>query len=192
MKNTRPKEWLCLACCMVILGLMGCGGGATHEAEAEVHYLRYNFHYTTERNKVEGSVANYTSLPGHKILPYGSLVRVEPRGKTFNLIDEESGQKINVLAASRYLAGISLPEYFDLILSKTPVSYTDISEIDRKGISDGKPYAGMSKQGVMIALGYPCPHQTPSPDADEWYYWKNRFRSYAVNFENGIVVSSGY
>ena len=79
-----------------------------------------------------------------------------------------------------------------MILSKTPVSYTGLSEIDQKGISEGRPYKGMSKTGVMIALGYHCPSKTPSPEANVWYYWENRFDNYAVNFENGLVVSSGY
>ncbi len=139
-----------------------------------------------------GSVANYTDLPGHKILPYGSVVRVEPKGKTFNLIDEKSGEKINVIAKRSYLAGKSLSDYFDLILSKTPVRYSNISAIDSKGISEGKAHKGMSKNGIMIALGYPCPHRTSSPDADTWIYWTNRYRSFAVTFESGLVVSTGH
>jgi len=141
---------------------------------------------------MKGSIANYTSLPDHKILLYGSSVTITRSRNSFALIDEKSGRKIDVLAPSKYLAGKSLSDYLDLILSKTPVSYTDLSEIDRKGISEGKPYKGMSKKGVMIALGYPAPHRTASPDADVWYYWRNRYTNYAVNFENGIVASSGY
>ena len=160
--------------------------------DSETHYLKYNFHYTTEKGLIRGSIANYTSLPDHKILPYGSSVKTVRSRSGFALIDEDSGRKIDVLAPRKYLAGKSLSDYLDLILSKTPVSYTDLSEIDRKGISEGRPYKGMSKKGVMIALGYPAPHRTASPDADVWYYWKNRYANYAVNFENGIVASSGY
>jgi hypothetical protein len=192
MKNTLLKGLLLLACCVVIFGIIGCEESMQRSVGGETHYLKYNFHYTTEKGRIKGSIANYTSLPGHKILPYGSSVKIAGSRSGFALIDEDSGRKIDVLAPSKYLAGKSLSDYLDLILSKTPVSYTDLSEIDRKGISEGRPYKGMSKKGVMIALGYPAPHRTASPDTDEWYYWRNRYAKYAVNFENGIVATSGY
>ena len=192
MKNTLLKGLLYLACCVAIFEMMGCEESMQRSATDETQYLKYNFHYTTERGKISGSIANYTSLPDHKILPYGSAVKIARSRSGFALIDEQSGRKIDVLAPSKLLGGKSLSDYLDLILSKTPLSYTDISEIDRKGISEGRPYEGMSKKGIMIALGYPCPHRTPSPDADVWYYWKNRYANYAVSFENGMVASSGY
>jgi len=192
MKYTLLKGLLYLACCLVIFGVLGCEESIQRSVGSETRYLKYNFHYTTEKGRINGSIANYTSLPDHKILLYGSSVTITRSRNGFALIDEKSGRKIDVLAPSKYLAGKSLSDYLDLILSKSPVSYMDLSEIDRKGISEGRPYKGMSKKGVMIALGYPAPHRTASPDADVWYYWRNRYANYAVNFENGIVASSGY
>lgn len=192
MKKTLLQKLAFLVYGMILLGTMGCEESLRRSSGGEPDYLKYNFHYTTEKGKVRGSVANYTKLPDHKILPYGSAVKIGSWEDGFSLIDEKSRRRINVLAPRKYLAGKSLSEYLDLILSKTPVSYTGLSEIDQKGISEGRPYKGMSKKGVMIALGYPCPVKTPSTDANVWYYWKNRFGNYAVNFENGLVVSSGF
>ena len=110
MKNTKARGVLCLACCLIVLGMMGCGGAVKHDAINETHYLKYNFHYTTEKGKVQGSVAKYTSLPDHQIVPYESSVKVGPWGKGFILIDEKSGTEIEVLAKKKYLAGTSLPE----------------------------------------------------------------------------------
>jgi len=192
MKKTLLRKLAFLVCGIVVLGMMGCEPSIRQSKSGETYHLKYNFHYTTERGNARGSVANFTKLSDHEILPYGSAVKIGSWVHGFGLIDEKSGRRINVLVKSEFLAGKSLSEYLDLILSKTPVSYTGLSEIDQKGISEGRPYKGMSKKGVMIALGYPCPHKTPSPDANVWYYWKSRFASYAVNFENGLVVSSGY
>lgn len=192
MKKTLLRKLAFLVCGIVVLGMMGCAPSMRRSKSGETYHLKYNFHYTTEKGKVRGSVANYTKLSDHKILPYGSVVTIGSWRPGFGLIDEKSGTQIEVLAKSKFLAGKSLSEYLDLILSKAPVSYTGLSEIDQKGISEGRPYKGMSKKGVMIALGYPCPHETPSPDANVWYYWKNRFDYYAVNFENGLMLSSGY
>lgn len=188
MKKTITLKLTFLAYGMVILGMMGCAD----PLKRDTHYLNYNFHYSAEKGEAIGSVANFTKVIDHRILPYGSPVKVKSWGSGFTMIDEKSGKEINVLSRNRFLAGKSLSEYLNLILSDTPVSYTDLSEVDKKGIAEGRPYKGMSKQGVMIALGYPCPHRTSSPDADVWYYWKNRFVDYPVNFENDLVVSSGY
>lgn len=59
--------------------------------------------------------------------------------------------------------------------------------IDRQGIEQGKALVGMSKRGVVLALGYPPPHVTPSLDADRWVYWTNRMNRVAVIFQDGRV-----
>lgn len=191
MKKALLRKLAFLVCGMVVLGMMGCEEPIQIKSGGTYH-LNNNFHYSTEKGRVRGSVANFTKLTDHKILPYGSPVKVKSWKSGFTLVDEKTGNKIDVLLKNKFLAGKSLSEYLDLILSDTPVSYPNLSEIDQKGIAEGKPYKGMSKKGIMIALGYPCPHKTPSPDVNVWYYWKNRFVSYAVNFENDLVVSSGY
>jgi len=93
-----------------------------------------------------------------------------------------------VMAKGKFLAGMSLSDYLDNILSPTPVSHSGLSNLDKIGIRNGRPSAGMSKKGIMIALGYPCPHKA-SPASDIWYYWRNRFSSYWVTFDDDVVVA---
>jgi len=192
----KMRLWnlVCVAlCAFVLLSVAGCGGQTSKQSKSgETYYTKYNFHYTTEHGIVRGSVANFTKPASHKILPYGSPVQVKYWKSGYYLVAPKSGKKIEVMAKSGFLAGMSLSEYLDLVLSKTPVNYTGLSEIDQKGISEGRPYKGMSKKGVMIALGYPCPHATPSPNSNTWKYWQNRFGNYLIAFKNDIVVSSGY
>jgi hypothetical protein len=59
--------------------------------------------------------------------------------------------------------------------------------IDRQGIEQGKALVGMGKRGVVLAMGYPPPHATPSLDADRWVYWTNRMNRIAVTFQDGRV-----
>jgi hypothetical protein len=64
-----------------------------------------------------------------------------------------------------------------------------LSEVDQAGIRKGSVSTGMSKQGVIYALGYPPRHVTPDLDAAQWIYWKNRFSRMIVMFdEAGIVI----
>jgi len=84
--------------------------------------------------------------------------------------------------------GDHLVRYFGM---KCPRAALDaLPEIDRRGVAHGKPYIGMSKQGVTLAMGYPPPHVTPSLEADRWIYWTNRFNKLAVVFdESGHVIA---
>jgi hypothetical protein len=66
---------------------------------------------------------------------------------------------------------------------------TGLSDIDRKGIEAGRAQKGMTRKGVRMALGYPAPHRTPSLEGRVWTYWKNRFDTKAVEFdETGHVA----
>ena len=37
-------------------------------------------------------------------------------------------------------------------------------------------------------LGYPPAHRTPSLDANEWYYWRNRWKQFVVVFDGNTVL----
>lgn len=60
--------------------------------------------------------------------------------------------------------------------------------IDQQGIQEGRLYYGMSKQGVIVAIGYPPVHRTPSLDGDTWTYWHTRMGTFRVHFVNGVVA----
>ena len=40
---------------------------------------------------------------------------------------------------------------------------------------------------VILAIGYPPEHQTPSLDADQWSYWRNSHSRFQVYFVGGLV-----
>ena len=58
-----------------------------------------------------------------------------------------------------------------------------LSATDKRGVQLGKALPGMTKQGVVFALGHPPRHVTPSLDANRWVYWTNRMNRIAVVFD---------
>jgi hypothetical protein len=65
-----------------------------------------------------------------------------------------------------------------------------MNPLDQAGIKDGKPYIGMTKAAITIAMGYPPRHKTPSLQANTWRYWLGR-RSASVTFDrNGLLESA--
>jgi len=57
-----------------------------------------------------------------------------------------------------------------------------MSKADREGIRNGALGLGMTREGVLLAAGYPPKIKTPSLDGDEWTFWKNRFNTFVIRF----------
>jgi hypothetical protein len=80
-----------------------------------------------------------------------------------------------------------LSRYFGSKCDRSAVS--KLGPVDQRGIEMGQVLAGMSKEGTIFAIGYPPPHKTPSLEMNEWRYWKNRFNTILVTFdEHGKVI----
>jgi serine/threonine-protein kinase len=62
-----------------------------------------------------------------------------------------------------------------------------LSSLDQQGIREGRVLPGMTKEGVVLAIGYPPEHKTPSLEADDWRYWTGRFSTMVVQFQDGRV-----
>ena len=60
----------------------------------------------------------------------------------------------------------------------------------QEGIASGRAQVGMSREGVLLAMGRPPFHANPSLDVPEWMYWRNRFARVAVQFDDkGKVIN---
>jgi hypothetical protein len=80
----------------------------------------------------------------------------------------------------------NLKQYFGKSCSNTAV--TSLSATDQKGIREGKAYVGMSKQGLIYAMGYPpVSPTTPDIKAPVWKYFINRFNTMNVEFKGNTV-----
>lgn len=65
-----------------------------------------------------------------------------------------------------------------------------LGELDRQGVALGKPITGMTKAGIVFAMGYPPPHVNPSLESDRWIYWLGRFEQEVVVFDgSGRVMA---
>lgn len=167
-------------------------------AAGETMYNKYNIHAQRDKKGLlKSSYANYTDPgAGHVTIPPNSKLTITPWKRFFKnygfYYELPDGQR-GVFEVHEKRLGISVDEYEELILSPQPVSLKGFSAIDLKGIKKGKAYKGMTKKGVMTALGYPAAHETPSLDDNQWKYWRNRFRTVVVEFNSkGRVVNVRY
>lgn len=169
-------------------------GPMTNSATPEIRYTKYNIHAQQSRRDIKASYAGYVEPgDGHFFIPAGSRVEFPGRGHPwrngFWFTVSEKGQKV-FFEFHQGRMGMTEHEYIEKITSSTPVSLDHFSEHDRKGIKAGKVYIGMSKEGVLTALGYPARHRTPSLERDTWIYWRNRFMTMDVVFDDNARVIS--
>jgi hypothetical protein len=169
----------------LVLMVQGCGGSSHkpfNSAGGDKYYLKNNIHAQVGPRDTKASYANWTDPGGgHVIIPVNTPVEIGKYRKGLvikNLTDE---RKIYFEFHSRNM-GMGVDEYIQLITSSTSVSLDKLSNIDLKGIKEGKVYTGMTKQGVRVALGYPAAHRTSSLEDNVWIYWRNRFQTVAVEF----------
>jgi hypothetical protein len=173
--------------------LSGCAGKKSIDGfgPEKTVFLKVNIHYQYNGDDSKASYANYTDPgAGHKVLHVNTPVKIEGwRRGGFKINDTEKNEVI-LFEYHRGRMEMTEEEYLRHITSPQKVSLKKLSEIDRKGIKDGRAYKGMTKEGVMKALGYPATHRTPSLEINTWTYWTNRFGTIAVDFDaNGKVVS---
>jgi len=98
--------------------------------------------------------------------------RIKETGREYKYDHHKNaGEDLNTNAA----------KYFGKECNKNKVA--KLSKIDQDGIKQGKALMGMSKQGVIYAIGYPPVGKTPTLDATTWKYWFNRFNTFDVIFD---------
>ncbi len=161
-----------------------------HPMTGESRYLCCNMHY----EKTEITDANY--LRGATI-PFGtrvqilevrkSAVKFQPEGHPPITLVLRQGRKM--LGMDQYLARIFVREDPHAKLprpAKGAKGAPDTEKI-RKNIEQGVVEAGMTKDQVLMAVGYPPAHRTPSLDASAWTYWSNRWESFQVYFDGDRV-----
>ncbi|MEW5908458.1 MAG: outer membrane protein assembly factor BamE [Thermodesulfobacteriota bacterium] len=178
--------------CWVILGwilLFNVINPDGWAAEGTV-YLKNNIHAQQGSRDIKASFANWTSPgAGHIIIPVNTPVVVDSspstfRRSVFSMTVQDTKRSVILIEYNEKQMGFNVDEYLKRITSPSPVSLDKLSEIDQKGIKEGKAYPGMTKDGVRIALGYPATHMTPSLDDDRWTYWTNRFKTVVVEFDS--------
>jgi len=72
-----------------------------------------------------------------------------------------------------------------------------MSAADLQGVQTGLPVVGMSRMGVVAALGYPPDHTTPDINGPQWRFWGEpgavivHFQGDTVSFIEGMGANVG-
>jgi hypothetical protein len=78
-----------------------------------------------------------------------------------------------------------LDRYFGTSCPKAKIDA--LTGINKRGFTEGRVLPGMTKDAVILAVGYPPQHATPKLDFSLWKYWRNRFMTTQVHFDGNKV-----
>ena len=149
-------------------------------------YAQFDLHPDRVRGRLY--TVNY-QLPD-AIIPYCAKVQLLAMNrKVLKFREVDSGREF------QYLLHRGAGEPIEASAAKAFASSCDVTKVsklskaDQQGIKTGKIAKGMSKQGVYLTAGYPPANRTPNMDYNEWVYWKNRFDTMIVRFNDKGIVS---
>jgi len=173
---------------------LACKGPAVpNPMTGESRYTCCNIHY----EKTEITDVNY--LVG-AVIPFGTRVQIlEVRKNSVKFQPEGHPPITLVLRHGRKALGMD--EYLNRLFlredphAKLPMSKpakgakaaTGEAEKTRKNIEQGVVDVGMTRDQVLMAIGYPPAHRTPSLQSPVWTYWSNRWATFEVYFDGDKV-----
>ncbi|MFN2366439.1 MAG: hypothetical protein ABR523_08275 [Desulfurivibrionaceae bacterium] len=174
-------------------GPMPADAAALLGMEGKTCYLAYNLHGDPFRKKIYS--ANFQT-PSH-LIPWGTEVRIVRVQRNFLTFRETAGgREWGYWFSGRTRRAVSLKEHLDRLfiedLEGLRQKVESLSEQDRDGIYEGRPMLGMSRRGVLIAMGYPPEFANPKDimQARDWLYWLSRFDRIKIGFNRQGLVSS--
>jgi hypothetical protein len=142
--------------------------------------------YTQFSMFYENNIHKTTNYRKGTLLPVNTVVKFVKSDGFSIVVSLADGQQLTIDNVANF-SGEKIDGIFARTFSTKPQDLSVFTEAERKSIMLGEVKVGMRKAAVLVALGYPPKHKTPSLDGDRWQYWSNRFNTFVVNFSNGKV-----
>lgn len=122
------------------------------------------------------------------LIPFGTRVRVtKVRGSAATF--EAPGQQPITVVLKYGRKALDMETFVHrLFVEKDPkASLARASKKVREQVESGTVEPGMTREQVLMSLGYPPAHRTPSLSSPQWTYWQNRWVSFVVWFDGDRV-----
>jgi hypothetical protein len=118
------------------------------------------------------------------LIPAGSPIKIEDYGR-WRVFTELDGKKIRIgldygrsnETLAQYARKLTVDKDLRFRMAQFP---TDV----QNAIRAGKILPGMTKEQLVMAVGFPARHETPSVTAPVWKFWYSSRIQYSVNFDD--------
>jgi hypothetical protein len=124
------------------------------------------------------------------LVPFGSPAKVESASRnTVTFLADGTTLRVQHAYGT---AQESFQQYLDKLLVPVDprLEAASFPRAAQQAIKEGRVEKGMTREQVLMSLGYPPTHRTPSLNAPTWTYWYNRWVTYQVAFDDAGVVAN--
>lgn len=133
------------------------------------------------------SDSNYAE-DGKRVIPAGTPITVQGAGR-YRIYVQVSNRRQAL--GNDYSRDLSMEDFgHRYIVSEDPRA--KIASFDpkvRKGIATSRVVLGMSREQVLMAMGYPISSENPHLDVRMWRYWYSSFSPFTVHFDGSGRVT---
>jgi hypothetical protein len=186
---TSKAPFLALPLLVLLALALACGGRSIAVTSQGQRLTRGSTAVTLVNLHATKKMLSAVNRQGEELIPVCSQVKIEALGRkrmSFRVGGSPDLYRYDYHGAAAESFDRHLARYFGVQCPRERIE--QLSSLDRRGIEDGKPYLGMSKEGITIAMGYPPMHKTPSLQDNVWRYWRGR-RGIAINFDSSGQMS---
>lgn len=186
MKKTR-KAFVCMVA-LSLACLFGVSAVYADNPEGKTYFTRANIWFENPQKILS---TNY-----HKgaILPVGTKVKIDRYSRNkikFTVVDK--GPTCTFIHVRKH-STIDLQAFFDRYFSQeNPMAsggvFHTFTKDEQENIKNGTIAAGMHRDAVLMAYGYPPSHRTPVLSSDFFTYWLDRFRKVMVTFKDDRILN---
>lgn len=184
------KIILTITLLIATLSITGCGSATVtpevkkaFDANATM-YTQLNMRYNMSRRL---TLVETTNFRVGVLIPVNSKVTLQDVNDK-QIVFVYKGKNITLQNKAKY-SGKNISEIFTRYFSNKKLDLSHFSKLEQKAIETGELKGGMSKKAVLVSLGYPPVHHTPTLEMNEWKFWKDRWTTYMVYFDKDKVVS---
>jgi hypothetical protein len=127
------------------------------------------------------SDSNYRDQ-GKKLIPLGTPARVTDYGR-YRVFVEMANQKMRL--GNDYSRNLPLGDFAGryIVATDPAAKLASWPANVQTAVKSGKVMVGMTKEQVLMALGYPIQSENPSLDAPIWRYWLSSFAEFQVQWD---------
>ena len=178
----RARTAVLLAGSLMLGPGTACKGPAVpHPLTHDTRYLCCNLHY--EKPKI----ADVNFQQG-TLVPFGTRVTITSvRGNDVTFQAPGQPPLTVVLKYGRRTLDMDTFVHRLFVEQDPKAKLACVSKKIREAIEAGTVEPGMTRDQVLMSLGYPPAHRTPSLDSPQWIYWQNRWQTFVVGFDHDRV-----
>jgi hypothetical protein len=172
---------------LILACVAGCSAGVPPQMLADYQSRKLftccNIHYESDH-------INDANYQVGAILPFGTPAQVQKLQKR-SVTFAADGRSLT-LDQAYGTEQEPFEKYLDKVLvAEDPTArFRTFSHAAQQAIQQAHVERGMTREQVIMSLGYPPTHRTPSLDAPEWTYWYNRWVTFKVAFNAGGKVDN--